>query len=162
MGRRLRSHYKIAAAFVGNPGEEGVQGEYGFFDQIDQTLDFSPPEFAGPGFDRIVTNHSKQAFQFCEKGPGLVTLHFDLRRRLQYGPDENPMDAEGAFGVGNVYAIVDQGGKKEVKVILKGLKMLDAEWEHVRNAQKWRGPSGRCARFQKVSRRVVLRVKWRL
>jgi len=29
----------------------------------------------------------------------------------------------GAFGVGNVYAIVDQGGKKEVKVILKGLKM---------------------------------------
>ncbi len=29
----------------------------------------------------------------------------------------------GAFGVGNVYAIRDQGGKKDVKVIVKGLKM---------------------------------------
>lgn len=29
----------------------------------------------------------------------------------------------GAFSVGNVYAIVDQGGRKEVKTILKGLKM---------------------------------------
>ena len=29
----------------------------------------------------------------------------------------------GAFGVGNVYAIVDQGGKKEVKVAIKGLRM---------------------------------------
>jgi glucose/arabinose dehydrogenase len=29
----------------------------------------------------------------------------------------------GAFGVGNVYAIVDKGGKKEVKVVIKGLRM---------------------------------------
>jgi glucose/arabinose dehydrogenase len=29
----------------------------------------------------------------------------------------------GAFGVGNVYAIRDQGGKKDVKVAIKGLKM---------------------------------------
>ncbi|MBE0622620.1 MAG: PQQ-dependent sugar dehydrogenase [Burkholderiales bacterium] len=29
----------------------------------------------------------------------------------------------GAFGVGNVYAIVDNGGKKEVKTILTGMKM---------------------------------------
>jgi glucose/arabinose dehydrogenase len=29
----------------------------------------------------------------------------------------------GAFGVGNVYAIVDKGGTKEVKVIIKGLRM---------------------------------------
>src|SRR6516225_1965881 len=29
----------------------------------------------------------------------------------------------GSFGVGTVYAIVDEGGKKQVKAILKGLKM---------------------------------------
>ena len=29
----------------------------------------------------------------------------------------------GSFGLGNVYAITDQGGKKEVKTILKGLNM---------------------------------------
>jgi len=29
----------------------------------------------------------------------------------------------GAFGVGNVYAIRDEGGKKEVKTVIKGLKM---------------------------------------
>src|SRR3954469_19660001 len=29
----------------------------------------------------------------------------------------------GSFGLGNVYAIVDNGGKKEVKTILKGLNM---------------------------------------
>src|SRR3979411_562563 len=29
----------------------------------------------------------------------------------------------GSFGLGNVYAITDKGGKKEVKTILKGLKM---------------------------------------
>ena len=29
----------------------------------------------------------------------------------------------GAFGVGNIYAIRDQGGKKDVKVAIKGLKM---------------------------------------
>jgi glucose/arabinose dehydrogenase len=29
----------------------------------------------------------------------------------------------GAFGVGNVYAIRDQGGKKDVKTVIKGLKM---------------------------------------
>ena len=29
----------------------------------------------------------------------------------------------GSFGLGNVYAIKDNGGKKEVKTVLKGLKM---------------------------------------
>ena len=29
----------------------------------------------------------------------------------------------GSFGLGNVYAIKDNGGKKEVKTILKGLNM---------------------------------------
>src|SRR6218665_3214332 len=29
----------------------------------------------------------------------------------------------GSFGIGNVYAITDKGGKKEVKTVLKGMKM---------------------------------------
>jgi glucose/arabinose dehydrogenase len=29
----------------------------------------------------------------------------------------------GAFGIGNVYAVTDNGGKREVKTVLKGLKM---------------------------------------
>ena len=29
----------------------------------------------------------------------------------------------GSFGLGNVYAITDKGGKKEVKTILKGMNM---------------------------------------
>jgi glucose/arabinose dehydrogenase len=42
-------------------------------------------------------------------------------RQMAWG-DKGTLFA-GAFGVGNVYAIVDNAGKKEVKVILKGLRM---------------------------------------
>ena len=45
----------------------------------------------------------------------------------------------GSFGLGNVYAIKDNGGKKEVKTILKGLNMPTGRRVPGRRALRHRG-----------------------
>ena len=51
----------------------------------------------------------------------LVTAGVNSARQMARGPKGTLF--VGAFGVGNVYAVVDKGGKPEVKTIIKGLKM---------------------------------------
>jgi hypothetical protein len=48
----------------------------------------------------------------------------------------------GSFGLGNVYAIKDNGGKKEIKTILKGLKMTTALRHRGRQADPLRQRRG--------------------
>src|ERR1700687_2019064 len=55
-------------------------------------------------------------FQIEVYAPGVLSA-----RQMAWG--DNGTLFVGSFDLGNVYAITDKGGKKEVKIILKGLNM---------------------------------------
>src|SRR6201989_347083 len=57
-----------------------------------------------------------QGFKIEVYAPGVLAA-----RQMAWG--DNGTLFVGSFGLGNVYAITDKGGKKEVKTILKGLHM---------------------------------------
>ena len=57
-----------------------------------------------------------QGFKIEVYAPGVLAA-----RQMAWG--DNGTLFVGSFGLGNVYAITDKGGKKEVKTILKGLNM---------------------------------------
>src|SRR3982750_2834855 len=57
-----------------------------------------------------------QGFKIEVYAPGVLAA-----RQMAWG--DNGTLFVGSFGLGNVYAVTDKGGKKEVKTILKGLNM---------------------------------------
>src|SRR5213595_3800017 len=61
-------------------------------------------------------NQLPPGFQIEDDAPGVLQA-----RQMAWG-DNGPLFV-GSFGLGNVYAITDKGGKKEVKTVIKGMKM---------------------------------------
>jgi glucose/arabinose dehydrogenase len=116
-GQALKSYDSTKKDFWANPPPDWFLG-----DETEQQKGLAPP--AGPPLPTTMEDLQKN-LKAVKLPPGfkidVYAQGVNSARQMAWG-DKGTLFV-GAFSVGNVYAIVDKDGKKEVKTILKGLKM---------------------------------------
>lgn len=91
-------------------------------DETEQQKGLAPP--AGPALPTSMEDLQKNlAAVKLPKGFKIEVFAQGVPSARQMALGDKGTLFVGSFGAGNVYAIVDNGGKKEVKTILKGMKM---------------------------------------
>src|ERR1041385_6427166 len=117
MAADLKSYNSQSKEFWKNPPPDWFLGDE-TPDQRGQAPVAHPP--TGLDQAQIETNLKK-----VKLPPGfkieIYAAGMNSARQMAWGPKGTLF--AGAFGVGNVYAVTDKGGKKEVKVVIKGLRM---------------------------------------
>jgi hypothetical protein len=115
--QKLKSYKSDTKDFWTNPPDDWFLG-----DETEAQKGLAPPSGPPTGAsDKELADMMKkiklpEGFKIEVYASGVLAA-----RQMAWG--DNGTLFVGSFGIGNVYAITDKGGKKEVKTILKGMKM---------------------------------------